>query len=94
MGNKDSGEWSGLCCFGRIGFPLRSPPANRLLMSIRSLRFALAWTTTPDAILRPPKKLLALQSAGVNLDRNGFFASKAPKAITAKTKPPKNSPII
>lgn len=33
-----------------------------------------------------------LQSAGVTSDRNGSFASKAPRAITAKTKPEKNSP--
>ena len=31
-GNEDSGEWSGLYCFGRICFPRRSPPANRTRM--------------------------------------------------------------
>lgn len=36
--------------------------------------------------------ILALQSAGVSRGRNGFFVSKAPKAITARIKPVKSSP--
>ena len=36
--------------------------------------------------------ILVIQAAGVSRGRNGFFASKAPKAMNAKTKAAKNLP--
>ena len=36
--------------------------------------------------------ILAIQAAGVSRGRNGFFASKAPKAMTEKTKAERNLP--
>ena len=36
--------------------------------------------------------ILAIQAAGMSRGRNGFFASKAPKAMTEKTKAARNMP--